>query len=193
MDSDGNSENGACRIATVGYPDPRGYVTLEDGTLAHRYAWEYEHGRIPEGMVIHHVCENKWCVNVDHLQLISPSRHMALHQRNRVSDNYNEWVRFLVRDLDARTLKLIRKDALRRKLPVQDWMRTILCRHYELDCEKTKRFSAKRAQSGHARTFLLRLQPALWQAVRDDADESGRSMQVIVREILETPYRKVEA
>ena len=111
---------------------------------------------------------------------------------SEIAQDESTWVRFLVRDLDARTLKLIRKDALRRKLPVQDWMRTILCLHYELDCEKTKRFSAKRAQSGHARTFLLRLQPALWQAVKDDAEETGRSMQVIVRDILETPYRKAQ-
>ena len=55
-----------------------------------------------------------------------------------------------------------------------------------------KRFSAKRARSGHATTFLLRLQPALWQAVKDDAAESGRSMQIVVREILSTPYRKKE-
>jgi predicted HicB family RNase H-like nuclease len=111
----------------------------------------------------------------------------------QMAQDESTWVRFLVRNLDARTLKLIRKDALRRKLPVQDWMRTILCRHYSLDCEKTKRFSAKRAQSGHSTTFLMRLQPALWQAVKDDAEASGRSMQVIVREILETPYRKKEA
>ena len=100
------------------------------------------------------------------------------------------WVRFLVRNLDARALKLIRKDAYRRKLSVQDWMRTILCNHYELDCEKAKKFSAKRAKSGHNPTFILNMQPALWQAVREDASERGISMQLVVREILETPYRK---
>ena len=110
-----------------------------------------------------------------------------------IAQDESTWVRFLVRNLDKRTLTLIRKDALRRKLPVQDWVRTILCRHYSLDCETTKRFSAKRAQSGHSTTFLLRLQPALWQAVKDDAAESGRSMQIVVREILEHPYRKKEA
>lgn len=109
---------------------------------------------------------------------------------SEIAQDESTWVRFLVRNLDKRTLTLIRKDALRRKLPVQDWMRTILCRHYELDCEKTKRFSAKRAQSGHSTTFLLRLQPALWQAIKDDANEREESMQKVVRCILETPYRK---
>jgi plasmid stability protein len=110
-----------------------------------------------------------------------------------IAQDESTWVRFLVRNLDGRTLKLIRKDAFRRKLSVQDWMRTILCNYYELDCEKAKRFSAKRAKSGHARTFLLRLQPALWQAVKDDAAERGISMQIVVREILEHPYAKKEA
>jgi hypothetical protein len=109
-----------------------------------------------------------------------------------IAQDESTWVRFLVRNLDSRTLKLIRKDALRRKLPVQDWMRTILCRHYELDCEKTKRFSQKRALSGHSTTFLLLLYPDLWQAIKEDSEASGVSMQALVKQILQTPYAKKE-
>ena len=36
---------------------------------AHRYAWEQEHGSIPERLVIDHTCWNPSCVNVDHLRL----------------------------------------------------------------------------------------------------------------------------
>lgn len=100
------------------------------------------------------------------------------------------YVKFLVRDLDARTLRLARKDAYRRKISVSDWLRTILCRHYSLDCPKSR---ASARKSNGATTFVLRMGPALWQAVRDDSTESGRSMQVIVREILENPYAKKEA
>jgi hypothetical protein len=37
--------------------------------LAHRYAWEDVHGPIPDGMVVMHTCDNRPCVNVDHLKL----------------------------------------------------------------------------------------------------------------------------
>ena len=47
--------------------------------LAHRAAWEDEHGPIPAGMVIHHVCENKVCVNLDHLSCITHQQHMRTH------------------------------------------------------------------------------------------------------------------
>ena len=36
---------------------------------AHRFAWVEAHGAIPEGMVVRHMCDNRVCVNVDHLEL----------------------------------------------------------------------------------------------------------------------------
>ena len=50
----------------------QGYgVCRRDGTIckAHRVAWEAEHGAIPDGMVLHHTCHQKNCVNVNHLRL----------------------------------------------------------------------------------------------------------------------------
>lgn len=50
----------------------RGYgVIYFDGKLhlAHRAAWLKAHGSWPqEGLVIDHICNNKSCVNSDHLQ-----------------------------------------------------------------------------------------------------------------------------
>jgi hypothetical protein len=40
-----------------------------DVRLAHRAAWFFVHGRIPSGMHVMHKCDNKRCVNVEHLQL----------------------------------------------------------------------------------------------------------------------------
>lgn len=37
--------------------------------MAHRVAWVIAHGRIPELMEVDHLCRNKWCVNVAHLDL----------------------------------------------------------------------------------------------------------------------------
>lgn len=37
---------------------------------AHRVAWEKVHGPIPPGMQIDHLCRNRACVNVEHLEMV---------------------------------------------------------------------------------------------------------------------------
>lgn len=39
--------------------------------LAHRYVWEKVHGPIPAGFEIDHQCQNKACINLDHLRLVT--------------------------------------------------------------------------------------------------------------------------
>src|SRR5689334_17266457 len=50
---------------------------------AHRIAWEAKHGPIPDGMQIHHLCENKLCVNDMHLRIVSPSEHATIYRTAR--------------------------------------------------------------------------------------------------------------
>lgn len=45
------------------YNDRNGY--------AHRYAWERVNGPIPQGMTIDHLCMNRACVRVEHLEVVS--------------------------------------------------------------------------------------------------------------------------
>ncbi len=60
---------------------------LVDGVLlhAHRVAWAEAHGPIPDGMLVHHKCGDKSCVDVDHLQLVTPSEHAKIHNFGQVA------------------------------------------------------------------------------------------------------------
>lgn len=48
--------------------------------LAHRWAAEYIGGlAVSPGTHVHHACENKRCVNPEHLSIVSPLQHAAEH------------------------------------------------------------------------------------------------------------------
>jgi hypothetical protein len=46
-----------------------------DGTTAHRVAWKLFRGEVPEGMEVHHLCLTRWCVNPEHLALLTISEN----------------------------------------------------------------------------------------------------------------------
>lgn len=48
-------------------------------SMAHVYYWEEVNGLAPEGMDIHHTCENKLCVNPDHLTPMTRKDHIWEH------------------------------------------------------------------------------------------------------------------
>lgn len=60
-----------------------GYGVVWDGTKtqkAHRLAYLVLVGDIPEGADLHHLCENKKCINPDHVELLTRSEHVRLHR-----------------------------------------------------------------------------------------------------------------
>lgn len=63
-----------------GRPDTYAH-RLVDGRLehAHRVGWRETHGSIPDGHLLHHVCGVKGCINVDHLQPVTPAEHARIH------------------------------------------------------------------------------------------------------------------
>jgi len=42
---------------------------------AHKFLWESIYGSTPKGLELHHECENKRCVNPDHLKLVTRRYH----------------------------------------------------------------------------------------------------------------------
>lgn len=59
----------------------RGYGRLRtrERQLVHRFVYELCIGPIPPGHLIHHVCENKLCVNPTHLAAMERREHVKRH------------------------------------------------------------------------------------------------------------------
>lgn len=49
---------------------------------AHRYVYECMVGKIPDGMMLHHKCGNKVCVNPIHMELLTLAEHTRLHNNS---------------------------------------------------------------------------------------------------------------
>lgn len=60
--------------AWLGWADPKGYGTVGRNGVryrSHRYSWEMHRGPIPAGMTIDHLCRNTFCVNPDHMEVVT--------------------------------------------------------------------------------------------------------------------------
>ena len=51
--------------------------------MYHRYIWEINNGAIPADYEIDHLCRNRACCNIEHLQCIPISTHKVKHNSTR--------------------------------------------------------------------------------------------------------------
>jgi hypothetical protein len=66
-------------ILWTGYINESGYGQKTVGRkryLAHRWAWIEENGEIPEGMTIDHLCRVRNCINVGHMEVVTPRENI---------------------------------------------------------------------------------------------------------------------
>lgn len=78
---------GECLVWT-GAKNSAGYGQIWTGhehVLAHRYAWEQEHGPVPDGMVVDHLCHTPLCVKASHLRAVT----QAVNVPHRIRANSN--------------------------------------------------------------------------------------------------------
>ena len=77
------------------YKNPKGYGAFE-GTMAHRWSYEYYKRPIPSEWQIDHLCRNTSCVNPDHLEAVTLEEN--LRRQHGTPSVYCKWghVRSLV-------------------------------------------------------------------------------------------------
>lgn len=64
------------KISKAGY----GIIPTETGAgPAHRILWELRFGKLKSHEHLHHWCENKRCINLQHLEVLSPGEHKKTH------------------------------------------------------------------------------------------------------------------
>lgn len=44
--------------------------------VAHRFSYEYYNGKIPDNLVVNHLCRNRRCVNPSHLEVVSKKENL---------------------------------------------------------------------------------------------------------------------
>lgn len=87
------SSGTGCWLCTSHKPDSNGYARVMVGRKKrgiHRFSYEYHKGDIPCGMVVRHKCDNRLCINPDHLEVGTNQENsddMVIRGREKSGEN----------------------------------------------------------------------------------------------------------
>lgn len=68
--------------------------------MLHRLEWEKVNSPIPEGYEINHLCKNRECCNVNHMEVISRSEHKSKDNSQRYKVREDVIVAFIMKNPD---------------------------------------------------------------------------------------------
>src|SRR5699024_8092915 len=78
-----------CIVPTTHKLNSDGYFrkrTTDVLEMYHRTVWKKHNGDIPEGFEIDHMCRNRACCNIEHLQMLEGTAHTVKTNRERYAD-----------------------------------------------------------------------------------------------------------
>lgn len=88
-----------CVIPTSHKLNPDGYfrkyIVGHGHTMYHRFVWQREHGPIPEGYEVDHMCKTRACCNVQHLRLLHGDAHAVESNKERYAARTAEAKQFI--------------------------------------------------------------------------------------------------
>ena len=72
-------DSNGCWVCTSHRPNKNGYVYIHVNGISYRlnrYVYQLYHGEIPSGLVVRHTCDNRKCMNPEHLILGTQRQNM---------------------------------------------------------------------------------------------------------------------
>lgn len=101
-----------CLDPGFGHENKDGYVRICDKprphggklVMRHRWMWEQVMGPIPEGYEINHLCKNRRCCNVKHLECIDGREHAIKSNKERYEPEYQEFKKRYLSEPEIRGL-----------------------------------------------------------------------------------------